>query len=232
LLFPSLRDLELDSALVPAPIVSRSDSTDRGTTKEGTMLQNASKAMVRLMAMAFVVMVFNGCAQQSVRAEDKELSHGVHDAATTVRIKTAYLFNRHLNAFRINVDTVDGAVTLQGVVKSSIQKDLAGEIARNADGVKVVRNELQVGDGPVDAPEEVDRTFSQAALDATTTASVKLALAIAKGVKASEIGVSTRWGTVVLSGQVTTRDEKKLAESTARGTEGVKDVVNEIQVRG
>lgn len=198
------------------------------------MRNRQCNVMESLLVLVFATLMLGGCTQQSAHADDKDqaVSSGIHDAATTARIKTAYLFNRHLNAFRINVDTEDGAVTLQGVVKSSIQKDLAGEIAKNAAGVKEVRNELRVTDGAVDAPEDVDRTFSQAALDATTTASVKLALTFAKGVKASDISVSTRWGTVMLSGLVATRDEKKLAETTARTTEGVKDVVNEIQVRG
>ena len=76
-------------------------------------------------------------------------------------------------------------------MKTGIQKDLAGEIAKNVRSVRQVRNELRVGSGPVKDPEEVDRTFSQAVLDATTTASVKTALAFTRGVKTSDINVST-----------------------------------------
>lgn len=105
------------------------------------------------------------------------------------------------DSFRINVDTRDGAVTLQGVVRDDIQKDLAGAIAQSAEGV-----------------------------EGTTTATVKTALA--RGVKASDINVTTRWGTVTLAGSVATRAEMELASKTAEDVSGVKEVVNQIQVRG
>lgn len=176
------------------------------------------------------------CSLPTSQAEepkkDETIGQKIDDATITARIKTAYLFNRHLNSFRINVDTQDGIVTLQGVVKSDIQRDLSVEIAKNAHGVRSVRNELQVSEGAVENPDELDRTFSQTVLDATTTASVKSALALTKGVKALDIDVSTRWGTVTLSGVVASKAEKQLAAEVARKTDGVKEVDNNLQVRG
>jgi osmotically-inducible protein OsmY len=164
--------------------------------------------------------------------EARDARHPGSDAFITARVKTAFIFNRHLNAFRINVDTDHGRVTLAGVVPTDIQKDLAGAIARSARGVKQVDNRLQVTNGRIDEPEETERTFSQAVADATTTASVKLDLAFASGVKASEINVSTRWGTVTLKGSVGTKAERGLAVKIAEDVTGVKEVVDEIQVRG
>jgi hyperosmotically inducible periplasmic protein len=186
------------------------------------------------LILALVLPALGRCAQPATQAteQDRTVGQTIDDAMITTRIKTTYLFNGHLNSFKINVDTKDGVVTLQGVVKTDIQKDLAGEIAKNANGVKSVRNELRAGEGAVEDPEEIDRTFSQGVLDATTTASVKTALALAKGVKASELTVTTRWGTVTITGHVATKAEKDLAEKTARQTMGVKDVVNNIQVSG
>lgn len=157
---------------------------------------------------------------------------GASDGLTTARIKTALLLNPHLNGFKIDVDTKDGAVRLTGSVPTSIQKDLAGEIAKSAGGVVRVTNDLQAGEGKVSEPDEKEKSFSQSVSDATTTASVKLALAVAKGVKAHDIDVSTRWGTVTLKGQVGTRAEKALAEKVAEDASGVKEVVNDISVRG
>jgi len=177
-----------------------------------------------------------GCGPSSSGAHAEETSRNVHspggDAFITARVKTAFIFNRHLNAFRINVDTDDGRVTLAGVVPTHIQKDLAGAIARSTRGVKDVDNRLQVTNGKIDEPDETERTFSQAVADATTTASVKLDLAFASGVKASEINVSTRWGTVTLRGSVGTKAERGLAVKIAEDAAGVKEVVDEIQVRG
>jgi osmotically-inducible protein OsmY len=194
--------------------------------------------MTRLLGLVLgcCIVGFCGCGPSPSRAhagdEARDVHHTGGDAFITARVKTAFIFNRHLNAFRINVDTDDGKVTLAGVVPTDIQKDLAGAIARSARGVKEVDNRLEVTSGKIDDPDETERTFSQAVADATTTASVKLDLAFASGVKASEIGVSTRWGTVTLRGTVGTKAERGLAVKIAEDAAGVKQVVDEIQVRG
>lgn len=193
------------------------------------------KLCALLLALAIAFPMLLSCSMPSTQAEAENgetFGQKIDDAAITAKIKTTYLFNGHLNPFRMNINTQDGIVTLQGVVRTDIQKDLAGEIAKNADGVRNVRNELQVSEGAVDNADEIDRTFSQAVLDASTTASVKTALALAKGVKASDINVTTRWGTVTLTGTVASKAEKKLAEDVVRNTEGVKEVEVKLQVRG
>ena len=95
-----------------------------------------------------------------------------------------------------------------------------------------VRDELRVARNGSEGPEEAERTFGEAVQDATLTASVKLALAFERGVKASHITVHTDRGTVKLTGEVDSEAERQLAARVARDTEGVKDVVNRIQVRG
>lgn len=77
-----------------------------------------------------------------------------------------------------------------------------------------------------------DATVGQRMGDAVTTASVKMALALTRGVKASDINVSTRWGTVTLTGEVDSMAEKQLASKTTEDTDGVKRVVNKLEVRG
>jgi len=188
--------------------------------------------MARIGPALLMLAVLGACGPLTGQTGERERSaeQSIHDAAVTARIKTAFIFDRHLDSFRINVNTDRGQVTLEGVVPTDIQKDLAGAIARNAEGVESVHNRLQVTQGKVDSPEELDRTFSQAVLDATTTASVKMALAFGPGVSASEINVSTRWGAVTLEGTVGTRAEKELAERIALETDGVKQVVNDLKV--
>lgn len=189
-----------------------------------------------ILALAIALPVLFGCSTRGSQAGETQkqetIGQKIDDATITARIKTTYLFNRHLNPFRINVDTQDGVVTLEGVVKTDIQRDLAVAIAKSAKGVGSVRNELQVSEGAVENPDEVDRTFTQAVVDATTTASVKTALTFSKGVRASDIDVTTRWGTVTLQGTVASKAERQLAEEVTRKTDGVKEVENRIQVRG
>jgi osmotically-inducible protein OsmY len=191
-----------------------------------------------LGVMVLIPLFMSACAQPSshagggVGADDGTVGRNINDAMITARIKTTYLFNSHLNSFKIDVDTKGGVVTLQGVVKSDIQRDLAEEIASNADGVTLVSSRLELSDGPVSEPDETDRTFSQAVIDASTTASVKMRLAVSKGVTAHDIDVDTRWGTVTLTGVVGSAAEKELAAKIAHDVERVEEVENQLEVRG
>jgi len=186
-----------------------------------------------LMALAVIATLSPGCSQTDSRAnEERTAGDAIHDASITMRIKTTYLFNGHLNPFRINVDTRDGVVTLHGTVPSGVHRDLAGEIAKNADGVTEVDNELRIAPAGGDGLDPADKSFGDAVRDATTTASIKLALAFERGVKASHIAVHTERGTVTLTGEVDSQAERQLAARIARDTDGVVHVVNQLEVRG
>ncbi len=186
-----------------------------------------------LIALAVIAILSLGCSRADSR-ENAERTAGdaIHDASITMRIKTTYLFNGHLNPFRINVDTHDGVVTLHGTVPSDVHRDLAAEIAKNADGVREVQNELRLAPSGSDGPDEADKSFGDAVGDATTTATIKLSLAFQRGVKASRIAVHTDQGTVTLTGEVDSQAERQLAARIARDTDGVKHVVNQLIVRG
>ena len=47
-------------------------------------------------------------------------------------------------AYQINVGTEKGVVQLTGFVDSTTMKSRAGEIARSVEGVKAVRNDLEI----------------------------------------------------------------------------------------
>lgn len=82
------------------------------------------------------------------------------------------------------------------------------------------------------AQEEETRGAGDVLKDASITAAVKLALAFERGVKAVEIDIDTDRGTVTLRGDVGTEAERQLAAKVAEDVEGVKGVVNLIEVRG
>ena len=65
---------------------------------------------------------------------------------------------------------------------------------------------------------------------AATTTAVKTALALNKQVSAFDVHVETSNNEVTLTGQVPTTDDKRVAEEIARGTKGVANVVNNLQV--
>ena len=186
-----------------------------------------------LAALAVIAMLSYGCARTGADQDAARASGGaVHDAAITMRIKTTYLFNGHLNPFRINVDTRDGVVTLHGTVPSDVHRDLAAAIAKSAEGVKDVDNELTIASAGGDGPDAADKSFGDSVRDAETTASIKLSLAFQRGVKASHISVHTDQGTVTLSGEVDSQAERQLAARIAHDTDGVRRVVNDLEVRG
>jgi hyperosmotically inducible periplasmic protein len=78
--------------------------------------------------------------------DDRALSAKVEDATLTAEVKTKLLANEQTDGLDINVDTVRNAVTLSGTVDSSAEKDLAGEIARQVEGVADVSNKLMVSE--------------------------------------------------------------------------------------
>lgn len=87
-------------------------------------------------------------AQQSAEKVQEEVGPEVErlatDAAITARIKTKLTSDPELNPIRIDVDTVNGQVTLTGTVPSEAEKQEAGDLARSTKGVKSVENLLQV----------------------------------------------------------------------------------------
>ena len=78
-------------------------------------------------------------------------------------------------------------------------------------------------------PDWTNSVFSSSA-DGATTAKVKAAFGLSKRVSAYEINVTTKDGVVTLTGKTPSEDVKSLAAEIARDTEGVKDVVNQIEV--
>ena len=69
-------------------------------------------------------------------------SDNVADADVTTNVKTALLRDAALNKFDINVVTLKGDVRLIGVVDTQAQIDAAIKVARGADGVHSIHDEL------------------------------------------------------------------------------------------
>jgi osmotically-inducible protein OsmY len=64
------------------------------------------------------------------------------DAAITASIKTDFVKDPDLSVLKIDVDTKDGVVTLQGLADNDAAKTRAERIAQGVKGVKEVRNYL------------------------------------------------------------------------------------------
>jgi hyperosmotically inducible protein len=79
-----------------------------------------------LVLVAFVA----GCTS----ATGKSAGHNIDDATITASVKTK----------RVDVDTNNGTVYLNGTVESAEQKSKAEQLAWQASGVKTVVNNLQI----------------------------------------------------------------------------------------
>ena len=66
------------------------------------------------------------------------------DSAITMKVKSALLADPDIKSLRIDVDTSDGAVTLNGTVPSAANAERAATVAKGVDGVKSVANRLTV----------------------------------------------------------------------------------------
>ncbi|QBJ63990.1 BON domain-containing protein [Pseudoalteromonas sp. DL-6] len=75
---------------------------------------------------------------------DSDTESDLTDAKITTVITTRYLFDSEVGGTDIDVDTDNGVVTLKGTVESDAEKQLAMEIAKNAEDVREVVDELTV----------------------------------------------------------------------------------------
>ncbi len=166
-------------------------------------------------------------------ADSSTFKGDAKDAWITGKIETAYVLNANLNPFRISTDVDNGMVHLTGMVKTDIDRDLAGEVARGVDGVTTVKNDLKVDPQAGKKREETaanHRDFGTWVDDATTTAQVKSRLIANNNIKALKIDVDTKEDVVTLTGRVQTKEQKVLAEQIARNTGDVKDVHNKLVI--
>jgi osmotically-inducible protein OsmY len=80
----------------------------------------------------------------------------------------------------------------------------------------------------IGSAQSVLRTVGGTSQDAAMAAKVKMALALSKYVSAFDIHVAARAGNITLTGQVPTPEARAMAETIARDTAGVKQVLNYV----
>lgn len=80
--------------------------------------------------------------KHSARDTGKQTREALGDAAITASIKTDFLKDPDLSVFKIDVDTKDGVVTLNGLADNDEARNRAQHIAEGVKGVREVRNFL------------------------------------------------------------------------------------------
>jgi hyperosmotically inducible periplasmic protein len=74
----------------------------------------------------------------------QETNATITDASITAAVKMKMADDPDVSANHIDVDTKDGMVTLNGIVKSQVEAQKAVDIAKSVDGVKGVKSNLKI----------------------------------------------------------------------------------------
>ena len=96
--------------------------------------------MRTLAAILVLVAVVTGCRSMT----GKSAGTNADDATITASVKTKLVADKASNLTRVDVDTNNGTVYLNGTVDSAEQKSRAEQLAWQAQGVKSVVNNLHV----------------------------------------------------------------------------------------
>jgi hyperosmotically inducible protein len=147
----------------------------------------------------------------------------INDTWITAKTKIALAADGRVKGRQIEVETTQGVVMLRGKVDSDVAKHAAGDITKMLDGVKTVKNELQVvAPSKREAVEEKDEAI---------TARVKEHFAKDAHLKKADIAIQTNAGVVSLTGEVRDIMTSANASWTAWFVSGVKSVKNDLTVK-
>ena len=207
--------------------------------------ENMVRKKVAGLAGAAAVALFTAACAQS-------------DPGITTAVKGKLAADDTVKSYRIDVDTKDRVVTLDGKVDTEVARTRAVELARGTEGVRDVVDRLTVEPGVTpttgiddaasaaareaardadDKTDDAQRTgrdaadrAGDAARDAGITTAVKSKFLADTDISGLRIDVDTKNGVVTLNGDVRTAAEKQRALQMARDTEGVKSVVDNLKV--
>jgi hyperosmotically inducible periplasmic protein len=160
----------------------------------------------------------------SVTAADKATEKTpINDTWITAKTKIALFADARVKGSEINVETMQGLVMIRGKVDTDAAKQAAEGIAKGIDGVKTVKNELQVV-----APAKRDAIDDK---DEAITTRVNEQIAKDASLKKAGIHAQTNAGVVSLSGEVQDFMTSAQASWTAWQVPGVKSVKNDLTVK-
>lgn len=90
---------------------------------------------------AVTLLTATGCA---VSRGQETVGAYIDDAGITTTVKSRLLEDKRVAGTSISVETLNGTVMLSGFAKSSEEKSAAENIARQVNGVRLVKNEIAI----------------------------------------------------------------------------------------
>jgi len=145
------------------------------------------------------------------------------DAWLTMKTKISLMTTEGISTSDLNVDTVQGIVTLHGKVPTESEKVKAEATARRIDGVKDVKNLLQVV--PDSARKAVERTDDEIK-DGVIAAFKANPRVNDSGIRVQSVNKSV----VLLAGTTDSLQSHLEAVQVANAVRGVRRVATEVQV--
>src|SRR5262245_51639036 len=167
----------------------------------------------------------------------------VNDAMLTARIKARMTADGRISPSRVDVDTLNGDVTLRGETPTQEEKDAAEEVARKVEGVRSVSNQIIVnpavaGTGipsGVEIKQQAEKAISDVgqgvkkeAEDAFLMGEIKARLAAAGF---GDVAVGVERGVVTLRGETSSDKDRIAVEAIVEKVKGVEKVDNQLVVK-
>ena len=157
-------------------------------------------------------------AADEKKSTTEAVKTNVSDSWITSKAKIALFADSRVPGTSVNVETQKGTLYLRGKVDTDAAKQAAEEVAKGVDGVKSVKNELQVV--PAGDKKMVE------AKDEDLTKQVKTRLQNDARLKKVDVRVDN--GVVTLQGKVANINDSARASQLARSVPGVRAVKNDM----
>ena len=150
--------------------------------------------------------------------ETERLGERVADLEIKTLVSDALSKNGEVGEKRIETEVKNRVVTLSGLVETASQKYAAEQIAWQVPGVQGVKDNLSTTNAQA-TPESPDEKLAHR---------VEFELYSTKAISLKSVQIHAENGTVTLTGTVTSRAEKLLAERIAQSVAGVRKVINNL----
>jgi hyperosmotically inducible protein len=157
-------------------------------------------------------------AKDKAKSTTEEAKGMVSDSWITSKTKIALFADERVKGREVKVETQNGVVHLRGKVDSDEAKSAAADVAKGIDGVKSVKNDLQVV--APSARKAVDANDKDIAKAVETK--------MHRDTQLKKVDVRADSGVVTLSGEVPSIGASAKASEMARSVPGVKSVKNEL----
>jgi hyperosmotically inducible periplasmic protein len=187
-------------------------------SKQQTLMMAVVAGLVAVAPLTAGAQGTTDKAVDKTKAVAQDAKVAVTDSWVTSKTKIDLFSDDRVKGSQVKVETIDGVVHLRGKVDSAEAKAAATSVAQGIEGVKSVKNDLQVVSPG--ARKAVD------AKDADIAKAVEARLSREGDLK--KIDVRADAGVVTLTGEVPTISASAKASEVARGVNGVRSVKNQL----